>query len=272
MNVIYLNENLQYCEAFPDSTGKVLLPENNVICGFVDKGMLWALKDPNNEILTPIEMFIQFNDLSVEFIQPQHFKGAQRIINLDGRELCEKGQVFSCTNWQSENTIMQGVFSQFFGYQSLPADEVGQKWYPVNFFVKLNGANNVKLNSHTNYVDTSQKLRIDIPAGFEYIRIYHSEAPKSNEVDYNRLPNFYAKVQNESINYNPVPYNIHAFYRYAEENVNYTESHYSNSSPPEEQVSINNLTWEQFYALNIDQAKVFHMDVKDYEAQLVPLP
>lgn len=111
MNVIYLNENLQYCEAFPDSRGRIIIPEKNVICGWVDQGMQYALKDPNNEVLTPIETFIQFNDMSVSFIQPHHFKGAQRVIELDNRVFCELRQVFSCASFLSPFATYEQKFA-----------------------------------------------------------------------------------------------------------------------------------------------------------------
>ena len=118
MNVIYLNKNLQYNEVFPDDMGNIIIPEKNIIVGFVQKGMLWALKDSEDEILTPFETFVQFNDMSVEFIQPQHFQRAQRVISLEGKIFCELKQVFTCETFAS---VMGGTINFF--KQSLAAVE-----------------------------------------------------------------------------------------------------------------------------------------------------
>ena len=118
MNVIYLNKNLQYCEVFPDKNGNILIDEKNLIVGFVDKGMLWALKD-DDSILTPFETFAFFNDMSVEFIQAQHFQGAQRVINLDGKNFCELKQVFNCATFYSPFSAMFNELNLSTGHQTL---------------------------------------------------------------------------------------------------------------------------------------------------------
>lgn len=114
MNVIYLNEQLQYCEAFEDAHGKVVIPERNLICGFVDNGRLHALDDPENSILTPFEVFVQWNDMSLNMVKPSHFQQENRVIDFTGKTqdstkggtsggvvFCETKEVFSCMKYQS---------------------------------------------------------------------------------------------------------------------------------------------------------------------------
>lgn len=110
MNVIYLNENLKYCEAFPDEDGKVIIKELNLIVGFVDRGKLFALEDTNNEVLTPFEVFVQFNDMSINMIERRHFQEERRVIDFDGYTFCEINEVFTCQAYVSVN---QGLVNYF---------------------------------------------------------------------------------------------------------------------------------------------------------------
>jgi len=110
MNVIYLNERLKYEEAFSDPYGQIIIPEKNLIVGFVDEGMLWAIKDPGNLILTPFEIFVQFNDMSLNMVEKHRFQPANRIINFEGLQFCELKEVFNCIIFAS---ILAGVRTFF---------------------------------------------------------------------------------------------------------------------------------------------------------------
>lgn len=121
MNIIYVNEQLQYREAFPDRFGKVTIPERNLIVAFIDKGLQYAIKDENNNIITPFEAYCQFNDLSMNLIQPNHFQRENRVIDLSGQQFCEKNELFACmvlngfdtwnTRYFEEFEIEQGIYS-----------------------------------------------------------------------------------------------------------------------------------------------------------------
>lgn len=113
MNVIYLNENLKYCEAYPNESGIVVIPERNLIVGFVSAGMVYALKDTESKILTAFETFVQFNDMSINMVEEHHFSGENRSFDISGNIFCETKEFFSCIPYKNENVIFDEFVTQF---------------------------------------------------------------------------------------------------------------------------------------------------------------
>lgn len=171
MNVIYLNENLQYSEAFPDRFGKLIIPERNVICGFINGGMLYAMKDPKNELLTPFEIFVMFNDMSVEFIQKQHFQEENRVLELKGHEFCELKQVFSCS--------LQN-FDLFGDYIAETLGFAKEDYLQVMVMKRLNDNTDYTITKRLDNEDAFEPLTVNSAAG--YVLFYTTE--RTENLDY----------------------------------------------------------------------------------------
>jgi hypothetical protein len=131
MNIIYLNKALKYCEAFPDSNGQIIIREESLIVAFVEKGKVYALNDTRN-ILTPFEVFCQFNDMSVNFIEPHHFQQENRIIDLKGSTFCETKEVFNCVAYRTE-------VQKLHDYKKATYPESGVNAFDIYMIPTING-------------------------------------------------------------------------------------------------------------------------------------
>lgn len=141
MNLIYLNEKREYCEAFADVNGRIVIPEKNLICGFVDKGKMLAINDENNDILTPFEVFVQNNDMSMNLVREGHFQQENRVINIEGQTFCEIKQVFSCVPFVSKTTDFKTFFgasaelgTRTIAHKGLESKQVNGVWQKLPLF------------------------------------------------------------------------------------------------------------------------------------------
>lgn len=174
--------------AHPEADGCLNVPDYSIICAFVNEGRQYVLDDKGNQILTPFEIFVQFNDLGIEFVEDKFFTREDRRLCLNGITFYEKHDFKNSFLYKSLETENKELFEATFnGFDSSRSDNICSSGRVYMKSEKLvTEADDFFLQVHKkDGIFRITESPTQLPFVSPYVHFYHTyEVDKSYEIEH----------------------------------------------------------------------------------------